>query len=143
MVICQGEIWWAELPARAGSDPGFRRPVQAVFGRVVGKWMKEGHVAKTKEHAHELIDRLAPGQVAAVVGLLEIMLDPVSRSLANAPLDDHPVSEEERREIAAVRTSLDRGEGIPHEQVLAEFGLSSDDFDRMGRTPLDSHNTNR
>lgn len=27
MVISQGEIWWADLPAPAGSGPGFRRPV--------------------------------------------------------------------------------------------------------------------
>ncbi len=30
MVISQGEIWWAELPAPAGSGPGFRRPVVVV-----------------------------------------------------------------------------------------------------------------
>jgi hypothetical protein len=106
--------------------------------------MKEGgFVANTKEHAHELIDRLAPGQVSAVVGLLEMMLDPVSRSLANAPLDDEPVSEDEAREIAAARAALDRGEGIPHEQVLAAFGLSAEEFERLGRTPLDSHENNR
>jgi len=27
VVISQGEIWWADLPAPAGSGPGFRRPV--------------------------------------------------------------------------------------------------------------------
>jgi hypothetical protein len=32
-----------------------------------------------------LIDRMAPGQVSAVVGLLEIMLDPFTRTLANTP----------------------------------------------------------
>jgi len=100
-------------------------------------------MADTKEHAHELIDRLPPTQLSAVVGLLEAILDPVSRSLANAPLDDEPVSEEEAREIAAARASLDRGEGIPHEQVLAEFGLTLQDFERMGRAPLDPHKTNR
>lgn len=100
-------------------------------------------MANAKEHAHELIDRLAPGQVSAVVGLLEIMLDPVTRSLANATVDDEPVSEEEAREIAAARASLDRGEGIPHEKVLAEFGLTLEDFERMGRTPFDTHKTNR
>ena len=42
-------------------------------------------MADTKEHAHELIDRLPPTQLSAVVGLLEAILDPVSRSLANAP----------------------------------------------------------
>ena len=69
------------------------------------------------------------------------MTDPVAYSLANAPGDDEPVSEEEAREIAAARTSLDRGEGIPHEKVPAEFGLTPEDFERMGRTPLDPHET--
>jgi len=27
VVISQGEVWWADLPAPAGSGPGFRRPV--------------------------------------------------------------------------------------------------------------------
>lgn len=27
MVIERGEIWWADLPAPTGSEPGFRRPV--------------------------------------------------------------------------------------------------------------------
>ena len=30
MVISQGEIWWADLPAPTGSGPGFRRPVAVV-----------------------------------------------------------------------------------------------------------------
>jgi len=30
VVISQGEIWWANLPAPAGSGPGFRRPVVVV-----------------------------------------------------------------------------------------------------------------
>ena len=32
MVIAQGEIWWAELTAPSGSEPGFRRPVLVVQG---------------------------------------------------------------------------------------------------------------
>src|SRR6266852_481033 len=89
-----------------------------------------------KQHAHDLIDRMAPGQVAAVVGLLEIMLDPLARTLANAPYDDEPVSAEEAREVEAAKASLAHGEGIPHEEVLSEFGLTSEDFESMGRTPL-------
>src|SRR6202011_1546369 len=88
-----------------------------------------------KQHAHELIDRMAPGQVSAVVSLLEIILDPLARTLASAPYDDEPVSQEEAREVEASKASLARGEGIPHEKVIAEFGLSSEDFERMGRTP--------
>ena len=30
MVISQGEIWWADLGAPQGSEPGFRRPVVIV-----------------------------------------------------------------------------------------------------------------
>jgi|ERR1035437_4743597 hypothetical protein len=90
-----------------------------------------------KQHAHELIDRMAPGQVSVVVGLIEIILDPVARSLASAPFDDEPVSAEEVREIAAARASLARGEGVSNDEVLAEFGLSAEDFARMGRTPLE------
>jgi mRNA interferase MazF len=32
MVISQGEVWWADLPEPAGSEPGFRRPVVVVQG---------------------------------------------------------------------------------------------------------------
>ncbi len=90
-----------------------------------------------KQQVHELVERLAPSQISALVHLLEVMVDPVAHSLANAPVDDEPLTQEEIREIAAARASLDRGEGIPNEEVLAEFGLSPDDFARMGRTPLD------
>jgi len=87
-------------------------------------------MADTKEHAHELIDRLAPRQVTAVVGLLEAMLDPVSRAIANAPLDDEPESEQERQAVAESKTWFERngGQGISHEEVLADFGLTPNDF---------------
>ena len=90
-----------------------------------------------KQQAHELIDRLSTGQVSAVVGLLEAMLDPVSIALANAPIDDEPVSEEEARDIAEARAAYARGEVVSNEEVLAEFGLTAEDFERMGQTPLD------
>lgn len=30
MVISQGDVWWADLGAPTGSEPGFRRPVVVV-----------------------------------------------------------------------------------------------------------------
>jgi hypothetical protein len=91
-----------------------------------------------KQHAFELINRMSTGQVSAVVGLLEAMLDPVSIALANAPYDDEPVSEEEARDIAESRAAYARGEVVSNEEVLAEFGLTAEDFERMGRTPLEA-----
>lgn len=31
-MIAQGDVWWAELAAPSGSEPGFRRPVVVVQG---------------------------------------------------------------------------------------------------------------
>jgi len=87
-------------------------------------------MSNPKEHAHQLIDRLAPNQVTAVVGLIEAMLDPVSRAIAQAPLDDEPVTEEERQALARSEAWFEerRGKGIPMEEVLADFGLTMEDL---------------
>ncbi len=37
MVIGQGEVWWADLPEPAGSEPGFRRPVVVVQGDALNR----------------------------------------------------------------------------------------------------------
>lgn len=37
MVIGQGEVWWADLPAPRGSEPGFRRPVVVVQGDTLNR----------------------------------------------------------------------------------------------------------
>ena len=37
MVISQGDIWWADLPGRTGSGPGFRRPVVVVQGDALNR----------------------------------------------------------------------------------------------------------
>src|SRR5438132_10137495 len=96
----------------------------------MGRLPKDGSMASDagseKKHAHELIDQLDPAQVSAVVPLLQFMLlDPVSRSLAAAPVEQEPVPPEEAAALDQARASLDRGQGISHEDVLREFGLSS------------------
>lgn len=37
MVISQGEVWWADLPAPMGSGPGFRRPVLVVQSDAINR----------------------------------------------------------------------------------------------------------
>jgi hypothetical protein len=81
---------------------------------------------KEKRRAHELIEKLAPHQTSALVELLEVMLDPVSQTLANAPIDDEPESEEERRAVAESKRWFEQhgGRGIPHDEVVSEFRVS-------------------
>jgi len=82
-----------------------------------------------KEHAHELIERLPVDRISTVVRFMEFMLlDPVARSLATAPMDDELTTEEEARTIEASKEWLRHNKGIPHEEVLAEFGLKPEDF---------------
>jgi hypothetical protein len=80
-----------------------------------------------KQQAHELIERLAPSQVSAVIGLLQAVLDPMARAIADASPDDEPVTEEERQAVAHSEAWFeDRGgKGIPVEEVLADFGLTT------------------
>ena len=36
-MISQGDVWWADLPEPAGSEPGFRRPVVVVQGDALNR----------------------------------------------------------------------------------------------------------
>jgi len=68
-----------------------------------------------KQHVHELLEQLDPSQLAAVGHLLEVMTDPVARSLANAPRETEPISAEEAAILDEAHAAIARGEGIPHE----------------------------
>jgi hypothetical protein len=63
-----------------------------------------------RAHVHRLIDHLPPGQLAAIVTLLESMID------------DEELTEEDRRALRASDEYVrNGGEGIPFEQVVAEL----------------------
>ena len=80
-----------------------------------------------RHQAHAYLDHLPAAQLSAVRGLLESMLDPVSRALANAPIDDEPVTDEEERDVAEAREWLKHNKGIPFEQVVAELGFTMEE----------------
>ena len=64
------------------------------------------------------------------------MVDPLARKLAAAPVDDEPFTNEDRHLNAEANDGQQRQEPISLEEVLADFGLTIDDWERMGRTPL-------
>lgn len=80
-----------------------------------------------KQLAHGMIERLAPEKLSAVVGLLEVMLDPFDRALAAAGLDDEPVTEEDLRDIEASREWFKHNQGTPFEQAITELGLTMEE----------------
>lgn len=80
-------------------------------------------MANEKQHAHQLLDQLDSGQLAAVIHLLEVMTNPISRSLGKADVEEEEVSSETIAALTRSRASLARGEGIPHEDIKCEFGL--------------------
>ena len=80
-----------------------------------------------KQHAVELLERLGPGQLAAVVHLLETMVPPEE--------DSDTLSPAEAKAIAEADEWSKHNEPIPHEQVLAEFGLTMADWEKMSREP--------
>jgi hypothetical protein len=76
-----------------------------------------------RRQAHALLDILPAEKLTAVRSLLEVMVEPLSRSLALAPVEDEEITPETAAALDRARASLDRGEGIPHEEILREFGL--------------------
>ncbi len=96
-----------------------------------------------RRHVHALVDQLPTAQLAALEALLRSMLDPLSRKLALAPLDDEPFTEEDRLAVAEADEWSKHTAPIPLEAVLADFGLNMADWERMGQAPApDEHNGN-
>jgi len=93
-------------------------------------------MSNTRQVAHGLIDRLPETQLSGLVQFLETIIDPMAASIANAPPEDEEIGADEEQAVAEAREWRKHNEPIPHERVLADFGLTMADFERMGQTPL-------
>ncbi len=89
-----------------------------------------------KEHATALLGYLKPEQLDALIPLLATMVPTLERNLAAAPWDDEPVSEEEMRDIEESRIWREKNSPISNAEVLAEYGLTEEEFDRMRKARL-------
>jgi hypothetical protein len=90
-------------------------------------------MAIDKHHAHDLLDQFGPGQLAAVVHLLEAMVSPAT---VLPDEDGDTLSGAERKAVAEADEWLRQNQPIAHEEVLAECGLTMADWDKMGKEPL-------
>ena len=55
--------------------------------------------------------------------------NPVSRAIANAPVEDEPLTAEEAHALGEAREWLKHNRPIPHEQVLAELGITLEEIE--------------
>ncbi len=80
--------------------------------------------ARTLDRAelHRLVDALRPDALDEARAALERLADPVQLALLAAPVDDEPVTDEDRRDIAAAREEYRRGETLSNEDVRRAMG---------------------
>jgi hypothetical protein len=84
----------------------------------------EPNLNEERQQAHAFIDMLPAEKLSAIRRLLEVMLEPMARSLALAPVEEEEITPGTAAALDRARAYLAIGEGIPHEEILREFGLS-------------------
>jgi hypothetical protein len=85
--------------------------------------MTEPNLDQERRQAHALLDALPAEKLNAVRSLLEVMVEPLARSLALAPVEEDGLTPDTAAALDRARASLARGDGIPHDEILREFGL--------------------
>lgn len=83
----------------------------------------EPDLVQRRQQAHALIDVLPEEKLSVVRDLLEVLVEPLSRSLALAPIEEEELTPEAMAALHRASVSLDRGESVSHEEILREFGL--------------------
>ena len=81
-------------------------------------------LSQQRRQAHVLLDLLPDEKLNAVRSLLEVMVEPLARSLALATAEEEEITPEAAAALDRARASLARGEGVSHEEIRREFGLS-------------------
>ena len=80
-----------------------------------------------REELHELIDQLPERELPAVRSYLrylaEMAQDPILRKLVNAPIDDEPETDEERKAVEEAKKALEDGRVLSDKQMARELGL--------------------
>lgn len=83
-----------------------------------------------KKRLHELVDELSEDQMEAAECYLRSLLnqdDPVFRAMHAAPVDDEPLSEEDRKAIDEGRRDIAAGRCIPDDLIRQKLGLRHGD----------------
>lgn len=79
-----------------------------------------------RSRLHQLVDELPEEEIPAAERCLRALCehdDPVLRTLESAPVDDEPLTEQERKEIEEAQRDLDAGHRVSDAQIRADLGL--------------------
>lgn len=63
--------------------------------------------------------------------MLERLLDPVARAIANAPIDDEPLTAEDEKALAEASDWSKHNKSTSHEEFLAELGIAQEEVDNF------------
>jgi predicted transcriptional regulator len=74
-----------------------------------------------RQQAHLLIDVLPEEKLSAIHSLLEVLVEPLSRILAMAPVEEEELTPETVAALKRSSAQFDRGESVSHEEILREF----------------------
>jgi hypothetical protein len=83
----------------------------------------EPNLDQERRQAHALLDALPAEKLNAVRSLLAVMVEPLAGALALAPVEKEGLAADTASALERARASLARGEGIPHDEILREYGL--------------------
>ncbi len=80
--------------------------------------------SKTVDRAelHQLVDALRSDALDEARAALARLVDPVELALLAAPVDDEPVTAEDRNDLDAARAEYRRGETLSNEDVRRAVG---------------------
>ncbi len=79
----------------------------------------------TRGELHAIVDALPDAELAEARRLLDALMtpNPALRAAQLAPLDDEPLTDEDREAIAAAEAGYRRGEWVTNEEMKRELGL--------------------
>lgn len=81
-------------------------------------------VIRKRDQLHALLDQLPSDKLDEIRTILEAIGHSISVSIADAPFEEEDLSPATIAALEEATASLRRGEGIPHEDILKEFGFT-------------------
>ena len=79
-----------------------------------------------KQRLHQLIDELPEEEIQAAERCLQSLCshrDPVLDAIRSAPVDDEPLTDEDREAIEEAQRDLDAGNRVSDPEIRADLGL--------------------